>query len=67
MSMSSTLCFSVAETLRCAGLTRQESVQLLIPALIQGAIGLPLLYFKRRNGKCVLQQALSSLCFKPLT
>ncbi|KAH7101734.1 hypothetical protein BKA62DRAFT_702083 [Auriculariales sp. MPI-PUGE-AT-0066] len=47
----STLCFSVAETLRCAGLTRKESFYLLIPALIEGAIGLPLLYFKHRKGK----------------
>ncbi|EJD41557.1 hypothetical protein AURDEDRAFT_186509 [Auricularia subglabra TFB-10046 SS5] len=45
--MSSTFCFSVAETLRCAGLTRQESLFLLIPALVEALIGLPLLYIKR--------------------
>lgn len=49
--MSSTFCFSVAETLRCAGLTRQESLYLLIPALVEGVIGLPLIYLKWGKGK----------------
>ncbi|KZV92225.1 hypothetical protein EXIGLDRAFT_749778 [Exidia glandulosa HHB12029] len=48
---SSTFCFSVAETLRCAGLTRQESLFLLIPALVEGLVGLPLLYIKWGKGK----------------